>query len=443
MDQEKLTERLIFYNPWWKERQVPEALIPLFKRTVFAKIKKYLLLQRIILLKGPRRTGKSTLIYQLIDDLLDSNVEPIRILYLNFEDPLLREDLHTLLSSYEKISLEELSRGKTRYIFLDEIHLLNNWSQAVKAFFDKKYPLKFIASGSAASLLQKTSESLAGRTIEETVLPLSFQEWVDYYRLKQGAKDELTRQNYLLFKKELEILFQKYLVKGGFAHLLGIEETPLLRKLVLEDVIQKVIYKDLVDLYGIREPIVLEKVFYYLLSISGQILNLSNLGKLVGLNRETLRSYLSYLKQAYLYFELYKFSHSVKERIASAPKIHLTDPGLFLLSTRPSSAFVWETAIAALLWQRAGSDLYYWRNREEVDLVWVNGRELLPIEIKTGEEIEKKRLSALVKFMVNFNIKRGYVIYSGEKKRIEVEGKNITFFPAWYFFYFRQLTNYG
>lgn len=435
MNEEELSEKFVFYNPWWQKHQVPLILSPSFKRPIFEQLIHYLSLERIIILKGPRRTGKSTLMYQLIDQLIKTGTHPATILYLNFEDPLLRTSLFDLFRLFEKLLLEPLEYAKPKYIFLDEIHLLPGWASSLKAFFDKKYPLKFICSGSAASLIHKSSESLAGRTIEEIIYPFNFREWANFHLVKEGQKENIDAKNYLLYKKQIDLLWEKYLVRGGFAHLLEIEDLYLLQKLVYEDVVQKVIYKDLVDLYGIREPSVLEKVFYYLINTSGHILHLTDLGNTIGLNRETLRSYLSYLKQAFLYFDLSKYSRSVKQTLSSSAKIHLVDPVFFILTPERKQSFIWETTIASYMYQKHAPHIFYWREREEVDLVWQNAGTLIPIEVKSGKNVMKKDLKGLIKCLDRFSTKEGWVLYGGEDKKETIGARRIKFFNAAKFIY--------
>ena len=416
MNEETLKSKFAFYNPWWREKRVSTDLSLPYKRKAFLNILDYLVLDRVIIIKGPRRTGKSTLMYQVINDLIDKKINPERIIYLNFEDTLLRENLHSLLTLFEKLSIESLESKETKYIFLDEVHLLPNWALVVKALFDKKYNLKFICSGSAASLIQKSGESLAGRTVEEVIFPFSFKEFVDFHISLSTTKLEITRKNYFLFKKDLDLYWELYLRQGGFAHLLNVNKPDLIHKLVYEDIIQKVIYKDLVDLYNIREPMILEKVFYYLIQTSGQILNESNLSRTLGLNRETLRNYLAYLRRAFLYIELSKFSRSIKQILGSNPKIHVIDPVLFTLTPQVNNSFIWESTIAQFLLQKYGNNLYYWRDREEVDFVVQKGKDLLPIEVKSGQNVVKKDIKGMFKFFKRFNVKEGWVVYGGEDK---------------------------
>lgn len=435
MNTEDIKGRMVFYNSWWREKKVTKELAPLFKREVFAKIESYLNLPRVIVLKGPRRTGKSTLVYQLIEKLLNGGTAAENILYLNFEDPILRFDFHKLLKFYEEITEVDLEEKGRKYIFLDEVQLLPFWAEGVKAFFDKKYPLKFICLGSSSTLLQKGGESLAGRSIEEIVLPFNFREWANYQLFKKKTEISINSQNYLLFQKEMETLSNKYLERGGFAHILDIPEEELIKKMIYEDIVQKVIYRDLVEVYNIREPAILEKVFYYLIQISGQVLNVSSLSQTLALNRETLRSYLTYLNSAYLYFTIPKFSHSIKQVLGSGEKAHLIDPVFSLLGLNKEISFKFETAIACYFHELYPHDLYYFREIEEVDLVIARGRELIPIEIKSGERITARELKGLFKFMEKYKVKKGYVVYRGEEKKEKFGSKTVYFLSGFKMMY--------
>ena len=140
-----LKETLHFYNPWWETERVPRDLLKEYQRPVLKDILSYLFLDRVIVLKGPRRTGKSTLLYQVADALLRRGVPPHDILFLSFDDIKLRMDLDDILKGYQEISRRLIKTGKPVYLLLDEVHFLDNWQFYVKKYFDRKYPVKFIA----------------------------------------------------------------------------------------------------------------------------------------------------------------------------------------------------------------------------------------------------------------------------------------------------------
>lgn len=429
---DSLEKTLYFHNPWWREKKVPAEFLPLFQRPIIKQLNHYLeSLQRVIIIKGPRRTGKTTLLYQIAENLIIKGISPFNILFLSFDDLNLRQDIDRIFNLYERI------RGKTLkethlYCFLDEVHFLTGWSFTVKKYFDKKYPIKFLISSSAASLFKKSLESLAGRTIEEIILPFTFREFVLYYLREDKSFMEFLKEGKLTpYENELQILFQKYLAKGGFPHLLEIEEPSLWQRLLREDVLEKVIYRDLVQLYGVRDPEKLEKTFLYLANTTGQLLNLFSLAKNIGISRQHLGKYIYYLEQAYLIFQLNRYSPSPAKTIRSSTKLHLIDSGLSnVFSTVSNQDFIIESMIARHF---LGPDvrIFYYRNQSEVDLIVAKQKEIIPVKIKNIEKPENDDFKGLLSFMKKFNMKEGLLLCQGFHGTKEVEGLKIKIEPFW------------
>jgi len=284
---EKLKKLLYFHNPWWIDYKVPESLKLTYRRPALKKLLEYFKLDRAILIKGPRRTGKTTLLYQIIDELITKREIPAQnIIYLSCDDPELKLltnppsdspiNLSDILDVYEQLrekTIKELKPNEKIYLFLDEVHFWEGWQFEIKKYFDKKYPLKFILSGSSASLIKRGSESLMGRTIEELILPFSFYEFLSC-QLKNKRLDKIIlnlQKNFassnllkgvtglfsdmdsispidqlIPYQNKIKILFAEYLNRGGFPHLLEVENPILWQRLLREDVIEKVIYRDLV-----------------------------------------------------------------------------------------------------------------------------------------------------------------------------------------------------
>jgi len=443
-DKKRLEECLYFHNPWWLKERVPEELLEKFKRPVFDKIFSYLDLNRILILKGPRRVGKTTLLYQLIDSLLKQGVSPKNILFVSFDDPKVREDFDEILKVYETIAGRTVSEKEKTYCFLDEVHFLPHWEFFVKKYFDKKYPIKFIVSGSAATLIKKSSESLAGRTVEEIILPFGFFEYLLFKSKDEKLIVELEnrRKNFNLRKlpeplpppleQMLKIHLKEYQKRGGFPHIFGIKKEHLWLKLLYEDVIEKVIYKDLVELYDIRRPYLLEKLLLYASGISAQILNISNIANSIGLSREYVEKYLSYLKNAYLLFTLKRYARTIEKQIRTPQKIHLIDSGLFNVLEKPTEGNIIESLIASHLHRYQGERVYYWREKFEVDLVCLRKQILIPIEVKTGDRVKKTDLNGLLGFMERYNQNFGLVATLEQFEKIKVNGREIGFIPYGY-----------
>jgi predicted AAA+ superfamily ATPase len=446
----RLEEALHFHNPWWLQEKVPGELLEKFKRPVFEQIIEYLKLKRILILKGPRRVGKTSLAYQVIDYLLGKGVPPQNILFLSFDDPKAREDLDEIFKVYETIAGKTIEEMKTVYCFLDEVHFLPHWEFFVKKYFDKKYPIKFIVSGSAATLIKKSSESLAGRTVEESLFPFSFFEYL-LYKIKdaQIIKElEARRQTFNLRKlpaplpapieKILKIHLKEYQRRGGFPHVFGTTEKHLWHKLLYEDVVEKVVYKDLVELYDVRQPQILEKLLLYASGISGQILNISNIANSIGLSREFVEKYLSYLENAYLLFTLKKYAPTIEKQIRSLEKVHLIDCGLISILDRPAEGNVVESFLAQHFYRRNEKHLYYFKDKFEVDLVYSQpgnrpkGKSIIPIEVKTGDRIKTGDLNGLSNFMERYNERLGIITSYEQLDKLKIKSREILVIPYWF-----------
>ena len=475
---EKLKKLLYFHNPWWVDHIVPDSLKLTYRRPVLKKLLEYFKLDRAILIKGPRRTGKTTLLYQIIDELITKKKIPAKnIIYLSCDDPELklltsspsdsRINLSDILDVYEQLrgkTIKELKPNEKIYLFLDEVHFWEGWQFEIKKYFDKKYPLKFILSGSSASLIKRGSESLMGRTIEELILPFSFCEFLSC-QLKDKRVDKIIlnlQKNFapsnllkgvtdlfsdsinvspidqlIPYQNKINIFFDEYLNRGGFPHLLEVENPILWQRLLREDVIEKVIYRDLVDLYEIKKPQVLEKFFLYLAGHSSDIVNITNIANSLCLSREYTLKYLNYLIESFLVFEIRKYSPSVEKQIRSNQKVHLIDSGLITVFGGGNKENRVEGQKVESLVGRCflKDNVFYWREREEVDFVLdlnVGERKpLLPVEVKYRNTILPRDLKGIIKFMEKYGVREGIVVSKDLLQKRKQDDKILWLIPAW------------
>lgn len=468
---EKLKKLLYFHNPWWIDHRVPDSLKLTYRRPVLKKLLEYFKLDRAILIKGPRRTGKTTLLYQIIDELITKREIPAQnIIYLSCDEPELklltnpssdsRINLSDILDVYEQLRekiIIELKPNEKIYLFLDEIHFWEGWQFEIKKYFDKKYPLKFILSGSSASLIKRGSESLMGRTIEELILPFSFYEFLSC-QLKDRRLDKIIlnlQKNFVSlnllkgiaplfsgsispidqlipYQNKIKILFAEYLNRGGFPHLLEVENPILWQRLLREDVIEKVIYRDLVDLYEIKKPQVLEKFFLYLAGHSSDIINITSIANSLCLSREYTLKYLNYLIESFLVFGIKKYSPSVEKQIRSNQKVHLIDSGLITVFGEGNKENrVNGQKVESLIGRCFLKDkVFYWREREEVDFV-LDINSLLPVEVKYRNTILLRDLKGIIKFMEKYGVREGIVVSKDLLQKMEQDDKILWLIPAW------------
>lgn len=445
MNSENLKELLYFYNPWWVKGKVPPVLVAGYQRPVLKKLFSYLSLERILIIKGARRTGKTTLLYQIIDALLNQGIPSQNIFFFSFDGLRSEENFGEIIKTYQELSKNILPTTETIYFFLDEIQFLPDWSSELKRYFDRKYPLKFIVSGSAASLIKKGAESLSGRTVEEVITPFTFYEYLNYrlrnpeiqriidsYR-QQSVFSRMPSKNELVpYETQIKIIWGEYLKKGGFPHLFGIEEEIIWKKLLQEDVIEKVIYRDLIELFGVEKPRTLEKLFLYLANHSSEILNISNIANSLKLSRQYTEKYLNYLKHACLVFTVETYAGSVEKRIRKGEKSYLVDPGLLQLAGTVETGKICETVISQSLFS-GGAKIYWWHNKYEVDLVLAQQENIFPIEVKCRESIRPEDLKGVMKFLEVYQQSKGFLITKDILEEKTLSEKNIFCIPAWLF----------
>jgi len=430
-----LSSLISFHNPWWLTGQLPQVLNLPFRRPVFYSILEYLHLDRIIILKGPRRTGKSTLMFQMIHELLQKNVDPARILYIPFDDPELTFSFGEILLEFEKQLGREIHQGPAVYCFFDEIQHLENWSGYLKKYHDKKWPIKFIVSGSSASLIKRDAESLAGRTVEEIILPFTFYEFLLFHlteteaRLLQDLRESADifkspiPAKLSLIERKIAILFESYFSLGGFPGLFDIHEQMLQKKLLHEDIIEKVIYRDLVNRYGIKKPDVLEKLFLYLVNQSSDILNITSMANSLKLSREAVQDYIRYLRESYLIMLSPRYAPAIETSIRANPKVYVLDAAFMqVFSTLPPAKRV-ESIVARHLFFK---NISYFRNRLEVDFILRLDHQIVPVDVKFRENLYKEQLAGLKAFQKQMSYDQAVVITKNFQKMLP----KINFIPA-------------
>jgi uncharacterized protein len=395
-------------NPWWANRNIilPEGKFP--RRVYFAPFKSLALnfsVRRATVLLGPRRVGKTVMVRQLILDAINSGSDPHCILYASIDAPIYLglplEQFLTLLPSKENTC--------QRIVIFDEIQYLRNWEVHLKDLVDNYPTVKFIATGSAAAALQLQSrESGAGRFSDFMLPPLTFYEFLvfagDDEQLMRVVELPNDRKAYL--PKDINALnerFIDYLNFGGYPEVVlnpEIRNNP--DQFVRNDIIDKVLLKDLPSLYGIREIPELNKLFSFLAYNAGNEASLENISQESGLTKPTITRYIEYLESAFLLMKLTTVDDNCRTmRRERHFKIYLNNPSMRAALFAPVRAddtdrigHLAESAIFSQ-WQHSPGfrRLRYarWRNEGEVDIVYLEGAAERPTwigEIKWSDRVE-------------------------------------------------------
>lgn len=339
-------------NAWWVDGRVPKSLVPPFRREKFTNICNAFSSAeagRGVVVLGPRRVGKSTIAFQVVEHLLSSGVAPKAICFLAFDDPALKfEELGRLLDVYE--SRIESTSAEARYLVLDEIQYADNWPLWLKRIADRKLPYRFLATGSAATALRKGgADAGLGRWREIVLFPFSFREFI---RLQGGSfehhdsiessfpspaeGDTLdTRLGFLesALKRfgppppdetsRLQNALEEYLLRGGFPELAR-EDLAEARRRLRQDILERALGRDLMEVVPVGDPRSLERMFLRICRAPGALWNESDASKDLGIARPTVAKYLKHLEDSYLVFHLDNLARPERGQ----PKVYLVDPAL-------------------------------------------------------------------------------------------------------------------
>ncbi|CAM2157172.1 ATP-binding protein [Pararobbsia alpina] len=404
ISEQEVIGRLKFDNPWWESTasdEIPYASLPRRKYfEPFLRAVEERSVRRAVVLMGPRRVGKTVMIYHAIRALLASGVANDQILYLSLETPL-----YTGLRLEKLLDMFRATRGhgvrQSLYVFFDEVQYLKDWEIHLKSLVDSYPAIKFVVSGSAAAALRmKSNESGAGRFSNFVLPPLTFAEYLQF----KGLEDEL------IFKEEGDIPaygcraidqlnkeFACYLNSGGYPEVVFsrvIQSDP--GQYIKSDIIDKVLLRDLPSLYGISDIQELNRLFTVLAYNTGNEVSLEGLAKSSGVAKNTIKRYLEYLEAAFLIRRIERIDQNARRfKRAMFFKVYLTSPSmraaLFGQVDEASDAMgdLTETAIFSQ-WQHSDrAELYYARwSSGEIDIVSLDGARQSPtwmVEVKWSD----------------------------------------------------------
>jgi len=423
VSEKEVKNRLWFDNPWWEEgEKIEERFAKLPRRAYFSRFYSLLSersINRAIILMGPRRVGKTVMVYHAVDRLLQEE-DAKSIVYLSLETPI-----YTGLS-LEKILnlfLEEFGHKRTSQltIFFDEIQYLRDWEVHLKSLVDSFPSFKFIATGSAAAALRlKSRESGAGRFTEFMLPPLTFVEYLSFI----NREDELiTRDGFAFGSTNIEQLneeFINYLNYGGYPEAVF---SDIIRsdssRYIKSDIVDKVLLRDLPSLYGVSDIQELNRLFTTLAYNTGNEVTLEALSQSSGVAKNTLKRYLEYLEAAFLIKRINRIDENAKRFTRTTSfKVYLTNPSMraalfgYVNTDSEAMGALAETAIYSQLFHGDISEqIYYARwKKGEVDMVMLNPQTQKPkwcIEVKWSDRIASNpgELEGLMQFIGDNNLR--------------------------------------
>ena len=412
---EQILKVLKAFNPWWITGVVHPDFTKTYRRFAYYEAMKRLEqtdLRRTVVLSGTRRVGKTTIQYQMIDTLLKKGIPPQSIIFISMDHPMLKlSGLNDILECYHA----NIWPGKNCYYFFDEIQYASDWDKWMKTIYDLQPATQMVATGSASPALMKgNSESGAGRWSVIQVPTLSFYEYCALIgaevpdlgpEIRPTAFSHMSQQERTGIMLKLEGVqnhFMRYLQVGGFPELALASNDLMAQQIMREDVVDKVLKRDLPALYNIRSATELERIFLYLCNVSSEIVSFTAISKeLGGVSRPTVENYINYLESANLIYQSWPVEMGGRKVLKAQPKIYIADAAIRnavlmdddILTNPIELGKMVETAIykhvAAFYYQQATRVGYYrgGRKNKEIDVVvdYPNIKNIL-IEVKYREQ---------------------------------------------------------
>lgn len=424
---------LAVISEWLNETPLPE-LIPRQSNPI--QLENLSMIHAVV---GPRRSGKTFYLFQIIKQLLLSKKwKRNDILFVDFEDYRLKgfklADIDTLLAAFNQLT------GKyPRFLFFDEIQYLPDWSRGLRSLHNRRM-FKMLVSGSNSRLLSREiATELRGRYEDHLMLPFSFREYLRMHQIDQPEALLHTPA-----RGKLQGKLNDYLVSGGYPEVV-LRSPGRERHKLLQNYYETIFYKDLLDRHRIKTRSLLDRMMSYLLHTYSETFSLSAYEKVIkavesGGSKRTLATYLAYLQEAFFIISNEKFSYSPKVRQVNPKKVYLMDTGFANLATQFSDnkGKLLENLVAIELFRRQ-QQMFYYKGTYECDFVLVE--EKRPSEaIQVCWELTPKNLNrehvGLRNAMHDLNIKKGTLVTYQEG--VQLEDKSVHVVPA-----FRWLLGQG
>jgi len=421
-----MKKNIVFWNPWWQNKGFEFNLID---RDFFISLEKLLNRKEVLFFTGVRRSGKSSTMFHLIENLLTKEkISPENILYLNMDDEVLSfSKLSEIYEQYKELHPEVTGK---KFILLDEIQNVEDWERWVKNIYDSFEDVKFIISGSKSYVLKKQSTLLTGRILEFEIYPLSFKEFLDFKGI-----DYSNKVWYISNSHKIKFLMKEYVKFGGFPEV-TLEKDEHIKMLLAKEYYENIKDKDIVNYFDIKESKKFDRLSLFLISNISKQMSANKLGKLVNLSPSVVNNYIDYAEMMYLFLPLHHFNYSLKGQITKPRKIYSIDTGL-----TNSIAFQFSENIGKFIenivflqLKRLGSEIYYYDDKNECDFIIKEGldiAEVIQVCYKLTYDNLKREQNGLLEAMKKFNLREGTIIVL-EDSKIEVKDSiNIVKLEDW------------
>lgn len=432
------------------------------KRDKFSEIIKWLDRREILAVKGPRQSGKTTLLEMLENYIIkEKGVSKQKVFYITFEDIEERQ-------KFKNQPLEYISRftgGKDErfYFLIDEFQYLPDGGQKLKLIYDKYKKIKFIITGSSSlELTQHTSKFLVGRIFSFELFPLSFGEYLqtapvnilnNYSEkaedIRKFIKSDITfsyRED--IYQKDMRKFFEEYLKFGGYPEVAKSRDFET-RVMILKNIYNTYLTKDIIELMKESNADIFRDLVRHIAVNAGDTLNYTALASDINSYFKEVKSYISILNETYIIKLLKPYHRNLTTELKKNPKIYFLDNGIrnYIVNNfnnvflRRDFGKLVESAVLAALLREFNRESYqentvkYWRTKAgaEVDFIFSGPKGLFPVEVKYSKSSPVKLSRGFKSFLEVYKPSKALVLTGGYINFEKINGTLTAFCPVWYF----------
>jgi len=443
-------------NPWWTypSYTIPECAYP--RRNAFAVIRNQLSLNLLISITGLRRTGKTTILKQLIADLLStSEIASKSVMFFSFDQLLVNRNAD-LLTEIIDIYLERVVGKKiweldsTVYIFLDEVQYVTDWQTVLKRYYDQTKKIKFLISGSASlQVREKAKESLAGRILTTDIGVLNFREYlrlrnsgieIPAFSLEQCEVKGIAEIQ-ASYSGKINGLFEDFLIRGQFPEVvtMGMSDEQA-KQYIIDSVLMKILEIDIPTYFEVKRSEEIKNIFRIAAVETGNMVEFGTIARDVGISRNTVASYYLCMEKAFLMNLLYNFTRSARKQLRTMKKCYVasTNFSAMVSGMLPSISISSEVlghyaeTYAHNVLRGQFPALHFIRHREkEIDfIVPASGGNML-MEVKYSQRIDKHVIKNLLHFMNYFHVRQGIILTKDSVSRADYNQGELCNIPVW------------
>ena len=390
----------------------------------------------VITLIGTRRSGKTFLLYQKMQELKKRGVSSKQIVFVNFEDeriPFAAENLDLILQAYRELFIN--SNLKDVHFFFDEIQNVRGWEKFVRRVFDTISKNIYITGSNAKLLSTEIATELRGRTITIPVYPLSLKEYLAFNNIEAVFATSKQKANVVYYN-------EKFLFNGGFPELINLDDR--LRVQVLQNYLNVMIFRDIVERYEIKNIDVLK---YFIKKIFASVSKPFSVNKTYNdlrsqgykISNNYLYDFFVYCDAIFLTQSIKRFDYSEIKQAKSESKAYVIDTGLLSaveFSVSQNKGKLLENLVFLELLKQ-GKEIFYYKNKYECDFVVRDNNNLVPIQVSYSiqdDDTRKREISGLLEAAKYLNVNQGIILTFDEENHIEANGCTIKVMPVYKYF---------